>query len=155
MMVAFRSDSGLDLLLVADPMNRLQEIQHESVGKRIYNVVIKQHTQSNPMISLFDCWISACPQESFILHARIFKYLDPLSTRTSMATLQMSPEMLEPEEIPCLIAFPEFMSSHQMFETKVPIRLRKIRKVFAAVSASVLRNGIRDIEGMERTLPVG
>lgn len=74
----------------------------------------------------------------FILHARIFEDISPLPAGACVAMLQMLPEMIRAVELLGIVAFPELVHARQMLKSAVPVGLREIREVFAAVSASIM-----------------
>lgn len=74
----------------------------------------------------------------FVLHASILQHVGPLSTRSSMAMLQVLAEMVSSVKLFRLIALVKLVHIRQMLNPTVPILLWKIGEFFSAKPAGVV-----------------
>ena len=74
-----------------------------------------------------------------LLHASRLKHVRPLSARAPMAVLEVLSEVIRTVEFLTLVALAEFVNVCQMLASCQPVRLRKVWKFFATVSANIER----------------
>ena len=69
------------------------------------------------------------------MHAGVFQHVGPFAAGTMMAVLEMLSEVVCSEELLGMVTLSEFVHMVEMVCSNFP--LRRVRKFFAAVSASV------------------
>ncbi len=67
----------------------------------------------------------------------ILEHVGPFPTLSSMAVFEMLSEVIRSVEFLGLVALPEFMDVDEVISPDIPVGLRKVGKVFAAVAAGV------------------
>jgi hypothetical protein len=89
--------------------------------------------------------------ERFVFHTSIFEHISPFATSTSMTMLQMLPEMIRPEKLLGMVAFPELMHLLQVSYSEIPVLLccyshlgswrrrgdARTREIFATISTRI------------------